>query len=91
MSHRMMIYLTVSLLQEAERIKSDYLDNPALSDEFKIQWQCAYNDIVEQVGKAYDRTLVGTQAMAKLIGQDKGDAKEKKAGFKPLKRVEKNG
>jgi hypothetical protein len=89
LSHRSMVYLTVHLLEEAERIKTDYLDDAMLDDEYKIQWQQAYIDIVEQVGKCFDRTLIGTQAMAKLLGTDKGDTGKKKPGFRPLKRVEK--
>ena len=90
LTHRTMIYLMVHLLEEAERIKSDYLDDATLDDEYKIQWQSAYTDIVEQIGKCYDRTLLGTQAMARMLGTENVDkGKKKKAGFTPLKRAEK--
>lgn len=89
MTHRMMILQGVRLFEEAERIKTDYLDDATLDDEIKIQWQGAYNDICDQIGKCFDRTLVGTQALAKLLGTDKEDKKKVKPGFKPLKRVEK--
>jgi hypothetical protein len=93
LTHRSMVFLSVHLLEEAQRIKTDYLDDETLEHEYKIQWQSAYNDIVEQIGKCYDRTLTGTQAMAKMIGTDQPDKKKKKPGFKELKRVEpaKNG
>lgn len=85
LTHRMTVYLSVALLEEAQRIKTDYLDDATLDDEMKIQWQSAYTDIVEQIGKTFDRTLVGTQAMAKLLGTDEGDGKKKKKpGFRPL-------
>lgn len=90
LTHRSMIYLSVALLEEADRIKTDYLDDATLDDEYKIQWQSAYTDIVEQIGKCYDRTLMGTQAMAKLLGTEQpGKEKREKPGFRPLKRAEK--
>lgn len=87
MTHRMMVYLTVKLLERADYIETRYLKDETLDDEVKIAWQSAHTDIIEQVGKAYDRTLVGTQAMAKLLGTDKGEEGEKKVkpGFKPLR------
>lgn len=87
MTHRMMVYQTVKLLERAEYIEKTYLNDVTLDDEVKIQWQSAYTDIIEQVGKAYDRTLVGTQAMAKLLGTKDGDEEKGKTkpGFKPLR------
>lgn len=89
LTHRMMVLQGVRLFEEAERIKTDYLDDATLDDDIKIQWQGAYNDICDQIGKCFDRTLMGTQAMAKLLGTDKGEEKKKKPGFTPLKRAEK--
>lgn len=88
-THRMMVYLSVSLLERADFIKREYLDDATLDDEIKIEWQEAYTNIVEQIGKSYDRTLTGTQAMAKMLGTEKPTEEKRKPGFKPLKRAEK--
>lgn len=88
LTHKMMVLQGTRLFEEAERIKTDYLDDPCLDDEYKIKWQSAYNDICEQLGKCYDRTLTGTQALARILGTEK-DTKRKKPGFTPLKRVHK--
>ena len=94
LSHRSMVYLMVTLLEQADQIKKDYLDTSSdgsgriIDEETRLGWQDAYTDIVDQVGRCYDRTLVGTQAMARMLGTDKGDKKAKKPGFKALRRVE---
>jgi hypothetical protein len=89
LTHRMMVLQGVRLFEEAERIKTDYLDDATLDDEIKIQWQGMYNDICDQIGKCFDRTLIGTQAMAKMLGTDEDGGKKKKPAFRPLKRAEK--
>lgn len=95
LSHRSMVYLMVTLLEMADQIKKDYLA-PAtteggriIDEETRLGWQEAYTDIVDQVGRCYDRTLVGTQAMARMLGTDKENKKGKKPSFKALQRVEK--
>ena len=90
LSHRSMVYLMVTLLEQADLIKKDYLsaNGKIIDEETRLGWQDAYTDIVDQVGRCYDRTLVGTQAMARMLGTDKGDKKARKPGLKALRRIE---
>jgi Bacterial regulatory protein, Fis family len=67
MSHRMMVYQSVSLLEEADYIKQHYLHNGELTQEERYNWQRAYNEIAELLGKTFDRTLSGTQAMVAMM------------------------
>lgn len=89
LSHRMMVYLNIQLLERANDIKKDYLEDETLDDEYKIEWQKAYNEIVDIIRKSYESTLVGTQAMAKIMvaagGKKKDDDGGKKPGFSPLR------
>lgn len=89
LSHRSMVYLMVTLIELADQIKTEYLDTTKTVDpEVRLGWQDAYTDIVDQVGRCYDRTLVGTQAMARMLGTDKENKKARKPAFKALRRVE---
>lgn len=92
-SHRMMLFQNVSLFERAEWIKKNILDRagiPGTEDEafsplVLIEWQRVYNEICELIGKGYDRTLNGTQALAKIVGDggEKSKGKKKKFGFSP--------
>lgn len=80
LSHRMMIYQTIQLLEEADFIKQTYLRDMQLSEEDRLGWQREYNAICDIMGKTFDRTLIGTQAMVSLMGgTPKG--KGKKGGW----------
>lgn len=83
--HRMMVYTATSLFEQAELIKSRYLDNPNLPVKEKLSWQRMYNQVSEQMHKSYDRVLQGTEVMIKMTVPDKEeDKKRKRPGFAPL-------
>lgn len=85
LSHKMVVYTTAQLLEQMEEIKSQYLDDVTLRHEYKIEWQKCYNELADLVGRGFDRTLAGTQAMAKIMAAQKEKTKgRKKAGFVPL-------
>lgn len=79
MSHKMMVYQAVSLMEEADFIKANYLHNEEMSHEDRYNWQRAYNEIAELLGKTFDRTLSGTQAMVAMMGKA-GQGKKGKPG-----------
>ena len=87
LTHRMMVLQAVRLFEEADRIKKDYLDDMMLDHHLRIQWMSAYTEIAKQLRDAFDATLTGTQAMARMLGTEKEKAGKPKPGFKPLKRV----
>ncbi|MCW5549987.1 MAG: hypothetical protein KIT44_13570 [Opitutaceae bacterium] len=92
LTHRMMVYNTVALFERAEYIKKNYLENELLDDEIKVQWQECYNEICDIIGKGYDRTLNGTQAMARMIGGgDDGKKKKRKPKFGALRKAAADG
>jgi hypothetical protein len=87
MSHKMMVLLNVSLMEEAEHIRTVYLRDETLDHELRIEWQKCYTDIVEIIGKGYDRTVSGAGMLAKITAARAKAApgKEvKKVGFTPL-------
>lgn len=88
LSHKMMVFSNVALLEEGEYIREHYLHDETLAPEQKIEWQRAYNEIADILGKGYDRTLAGTQAMAKMMPKQEEKGEKKKPGFRPLMRVE---
>lgn len=90
-SHKMMFIQTSKLFEEAEYIREHYLHNQTLRADIRLEWQKVYNEICDLLGKTYDRTLNGTQTLAKLMaaskaGKEKGQGKSK-PGFEPLKKV----
>lgn len=90
LSHKMMVYSNIQLMEQADFIKTKYLEDETLGMEYKIEWQKAFNEICDILGKGYDRTLAGTQAMAKIMaGQEDKEGKggKRKPGFSPLKRA----
>lgn len=87
LSHRMMMFSTVKLQERALAIEEDYLDNATLDEEIKLQWQQAYNEIVDLIGKNFERTLAATQAMAKMMGgKDDEKAVKPKTKFGALQK-----
>lgn len=82
LSHRMMIYLNVSLLEQAEEIRTRYLTNESVPSDHRLEWQKVYNQIVNEIGKCYDRTLNGTSALVKIT--DRKQAAKEKPGFRTL-------
>jgi len=92
MMHRMVVYQGVSLMEQAEEIKENYLDpQKNIPMKERIVWQRLYNQVVDQMGRSYDRVLAGTTAMVKITSPKKGDDKAKaKPGFRPLKKAGKD-
>jgi hypothetical protein len=90
MMHRMVVYTGASLMEQAENIRTEYLDpKKAISMKERLVWQRLYNQVVDQMGKSYDRVLNGTTAMVKLTtpkGKDEGA--KSKPGFRPLKKAD---
>lgn len=85
MSHKMMMFQNVALMEEAEFIRANYLRNEALDPELRIEWQKCYNEICDILGKGYDRTLNGTQVMAKIVaGKVRNEGPKAKPSFTPL-------
>ena len=80
LAHRMTVYQSVALLEEAEHIKNTYLHNEELTQEERYNWQRAYNEIAELIGKTFDRTLAGTQAM---VAMQRGTSSDPKRSGKP--------
>ena len=84
MMHRTVVYNSITLMEEAERIRDTYLKDPNLPPAQLLAWQRAYGQLLELQGKSYDRVLSGTQAMVKLSGGKKDPKKVAKAAFKPI-------
>ena len=76
LAHRMTVHQSVSLFEEAEHIKNTYLHNDELTHEERYNWQRAYNEIAELIGKTFDRTLAGTQAMVAMQRGTSSDPKK---------------
>lgn len=89
MTHRITVFQGVALFEEAEKIREKYLNDDTLPHEIRLEWQKAYNEIADLIGKTSDRVLAGTQAavaMMKKKDEDSGSGeKEKVVGFQPLK------
>ena len=81
--HRMMLYQAAALFQEAERCRSDELEDDEISWEQRISAQKHYNDLCKTLLNTYDRVLSGTLASVKMAS---GTAKKKKSkpGYSPL-------
>jgi len=91
MMHRLVVYNGASLLEMAENIKDNYLDpSIPMSVKERLQWQRMYNQIVDQIGKNYDRVRSGTETMVKLTTPKSKDAPRKKPGFTPLKKADRD-
>jgi hypothetical protein len=89
-AHKQMFVQNIELQQQAFNIKKDYLDNATLQSREKIEWQRAFNEIADILGKNYERTLAGVQAMVKMMPKDKVDDVKKKPAFKPLTEADRN-
>lgn len=64
--HRSMIRQAISLFEEAQFIKKTYLRDMQLAESDRQGWQRHYTEICEQLGKASDRILAGTQALVQI-------------------------
>lgn len=84
LSHKQMVFGNACLLEEGERIRENYLSDDTLAPQVRLEWQRAYNEIVDIQGKNYERILAGTQAMAKMMGKGEEKEDKRKPGFRPL-------
>lgn len=87
MMHRSVVYSGIEMMERAEEIRKTYLD-PAVPMTAKDRqgWQRQYNQLMDMLGKSYDRTLHGTEVMVKLTKpKEDGPKKNAKPGFQPLK------
>ena len=66
-THRLHIYSTAALFEEMIHIRENYLRDKSLTPMERVFWQRAFNEIADLLGKSYDRTLAGTQAMVQMI------------------------
>jgi hypothetical protein len=83
-THRMQVYQAMALFEEAEHIRKTYLKNEVLAHEIKLEWQRRYNEISELLGKTFDRTLIGTETIARMLkGSKPVDVGKKKPKFTP--------
>lgn len=87
-THQIYYVNLLKLDEMAADIKRRYLDPGAtegLADLERMFWQRAYNEIVDQLGKGYDRMLSGTQAMVAMMKaqRDRQDGNGKMPKSKP--------
>ena len=84
LTHKLMVVQTIELAEEAEYIKANYLRNGDLTCEERSYWQKCYNEIADLIGKGFDRTLAGTQALIAMQRGAAGVQKKMKPGPQPL-------
>lgn len=90
-THQLYYLQLLSLQARADEIKARYLSEdqevdaegkktPSIDPMARMFWQRAHTEIIEQLGKGYDRMLAGTQAMVTMMkaGRDKNKAGESK-------------
>jgi hypothetical protein len=78
-THQLYYLQLLSLTARADEIRAYYLDPTSekyeknLDPMARMFWQRAHTEIVEQLGKGYDRMMAGTQAMVLMLkpGKDK--------------------
>jgi len=91
LTHRMTVFQGVALFEQAEWIRLNILQDESLPHEIRIEWQKAYTDISEVLGKTSDRVLAGTQAAVAMLKKKEevegGKGGKGKPGFEPLKKV----
>tara|TARA_R100000005_G_C4996931_1_gene203719 strand:+ start:2791 stop:3402 length:612 start_codon:yes stop_codon:yes gene_type:complete len=81
--HRMLLYQAAALFQEAERCRSDELEDDAIEWEQRVAAQKHYNDICKTLINTYDRVLSGTLASVKMA-ESTTPKKKAKPGYAPL-------
>ena len=82
--HRMLLYQAAALFQEAERCRSDELEDDGIEWEQRVAAQKHYNDICKTLINTYDRVLSGTLASVKMA-ESTTPKKKAKPGYAPLK------
>ena len=84
LTHKLMVVQTIELKQEADYIREHYLRDENLSAEERSYWQKCYNEIADLIGKGFDRTLAGTQALIAMQRGGAGKGRPAKPGPQPL-------
>ena len=84
LTHKLMIVQTIELKEESDHIRKHYLRNENLSPEERSYWQKCFNEIADLIGKGFDRTLTGTQALVAMQRAGSGGVKKMKQGPQPL-------
>lgn len=82
LTHKLMVVQTIELKEEADYIREHYLRDQSLSAEERSYWQKCFNEIADLIGKGFDRTLAGTQALVAMQRGAKG--RPAKPGPQPL-------
>lgn len=84
LTHKLMVVQTIELKVEADYIREHYLRNENLSAEERSYWQKSFNEIADLIGKGFDRTLAGTQALIAMQRGAAGKGRPAKPGPQPL-------
>lgn len=85
MMHRSVVYSGIEMMERATEIRTKYLDDSLpMSAKDRQGWQRQYNQLMDMLGKSYDRVLHGTEVMVKLTTPKTTDKPNAKPGFKPL-------
>lgn len=80
-THQLYYLQLLSLTARADEIRAQYLDiksatyDPSLEPTDRMFWQRAHTEIVEQLGRGYDRMMAGTEAMVAIM-KGKSNGKE---------------
>jgi hypothetical protein len=81
------IQQNMQLFEVSQDLKKD-LDTAEMDPEMKIQYIKCLAQISSEIGKGYDRSLSGINIMLKMHNEEQSKSK-KKAGFQPLKNLQK--
>ena len=84
LTHKLMVVQTIELKVEADYIREHYLRDEKLSAEERSYWQKSFNEIADLIGKGFDRTLAGTQALIAMQRGAAGKGRPAKQGPQPL-------
>jgi hypothetical protein len=77
----------MQLYEVSQELKKE-LDESQMDPEMKLQYIKSLVNVSSEIGKGYDRSLSGINIMLKMHGDEQSKSK-KKAGFQPLKNLQK--
>jgi hypothetical protein len=66
-THEIYFLQLVKLFEEAERIRTEFLDKDDISPKDKAFWRRLYLDMVKESGKGYQNTFDGARALAEMM------------------------
>jgi hypothetical protein len=81
------IQQNMQLYEVSQELKKE-LDESQMDPEMKLQYIKSLVNVSSEIGKGYDRSLSGINIMLKMHGDEQSKSK-KKAGFQPLKNLQK--